>query len=472
MRDAPVHIGDIVAGKYRVERVLGAGAMGMVVAATQIALDWRVALKFMIGGGAAGRQNEERFLREARAAGRLRSQHAAKVLDVGTLEDGAPYIVMEFLDGKDSAAVLAERGPLPVEEAVTYVLQVCEAVAEAHGAGIVHRDIKPANLFLTRGADGSPCVKLVDFGVAKLGDSGLELTATAETLGSPLYMSPEQINAPKTIDRRSDIWALGVTLYQLLAKVTPFHAETLMQLTTHIFLHPPTPLKYYRPEVLPALVAVIEQCLEKDRERRWPSVAALAAALAPHAPAQPASYTERLVKVPCGDIAPARATDLPPVEPTSARAQAAFAMSPAHLSASPATIESAGSQARPRILAVIGTTLAVGLSLALFFGLRPRGRDPKSNPPPPETMLATDAPPPRPDVSMVPESTSISIGAPAVTSAMPDATVSARASARTSPPGISPAASAGRSAANRTGPMRTVPAPAPTPADPFARDRK
>src|SRR5829696_2386345 len=210
--DAPVSPGDILAGKYRVERILGAGNMGVVVAATNIALEQLVALKFMLPGKAPNPQQHERFLREARAAARLRSQHVAHVLDMGTLENGAPYTVMEFLEGQDLAAVLAERGPLPVEEAVEYVLQVCEAVGEAHAAGIVHRDLKPANLFLTGDVSGSPCVKVLDFGISKL-SGALTLTQEKQAFGSPLYMSPEQMNAFKLVDARGDIWALGVILY-------------------------------------------------------------------------------------------------------------------------------------------------------------------------------------------------------------------------------------------------------------------
>ena len=210
------------------------GDMGVVVAALHVGLEQRVALKFLL----AHRQNpglHERFLREARAVVSLKSQHVTRVSDVGTLDSGAPYMVMELLDGQDLDALVEKRGPLPIPEAVEYVLQACEAVGEAHRAGIVHRDLKPANLFLTTNADGSPCVKVLDFGVSKFtGANQLKLTAEGAAVGSPLYMSPEQMLAKGDVDTRSDIWALGVILYELVAGRTPFHAETMVGLQTNM----------------------------------------------------------------------------------------------------------------------------------------------------------------------------------------------------------------------------------------------
>jgi serine/threonine protein kinase len=194
MGDGSIKVGDILAGKYRVERGLGHGAMGIVLAARSIDLGRPCAIKLILAHGAMRKHQEEaraRFLREARAAAMLSSMHAVKIWDTGTLEGGEPFMVMELLDGKDLAAVLREGGPLPVEDAVTYVLQACEVVAEAHAHGIVHRDLKPANLFLTKGFDGAPIVKVVDFGISKLEADAVHLTATREILGSPLYLSPE-----------------------------------------------------------------------------------------------------------------------------------------------------------------------------------------------------------------------------------------------------------------------------------------
>ena len=210
----PVRPGDVLAGKYRVDRVLGVGGMGVVVAATHLQLQQRVALKFMLDAGLAQPTQVERFGREARAAVRLRSDHVARVLDVGTLETGSPYIVMEYLDGSDIGSVLEQRGAMPVDMAVDCVLQACDAVAEAHALGIVHRDLKPRNLFLTTRNDGRALVKVLDFGISKhTTGSDLSLTRTTEIMGSPSYMSPEQFRSAKLVDERTDIWALGAILY-------------------------------------------------------------------------------------------------------------------------------------------------------------------------------------------------------------------------------------------------------------------
>src|SRR5579859_754331 len=258
----PVKEGDLLAGKYRVERVLGVGGMGIVVAARHEQLEQRVAIKFVRDEALDNKEAVERFLREARAAVRLKSEHAAKVLDVGTLESGAPYMVMEFLEGSDLAAVLVERGPLPVEEAAEYVLQACEAVAEAHAAGIVHRDLKPQNLFLARTVGGAPRVKVLDFGVSKsLTQSGGgpgpggkgALTQTRSMLGSPLYMSPEQMRSSRDVDARSDVWAFGVVLFELLTRRWPFEAETMPELCLKVVSDPPQSLAELRPGLPPEI---------------------------------------------------------------------------------------------------------------------------------------------------------------------------------------------------------------------------
>src|SRR5688572_29422387 len=192
----PVRPGDLLAGKYRVEQVLGAGGMGVVVAARHEQLDERVALKFLLPQCAAHPEVVARFAREGRAAAKIKSKHVARVRDVGTLESGAPYLVMEHLEGRTLASVLEERGQLAIADAVDYLLQACEALAEAHALGIVHRDLKPSHLFLKHRADGSECVKVLDFGISKVGTgtgTGSDITRTEASLGSPLYMSPEQM---------------------------------------------------------------------------------------------------------------------------------------------------------------------------------------------------------------------------------------------------------------------------------------
>lgn len=288
---APVRMGDILAGKYRVERMLGVGGMGVVVAATHLDLQEVFAIKMMHQEAARNEHSVERFLREARAAIRLRSEHVARVYDVGRLENGAPYIVMEHLDGSDLRMVLKARGALPIHEAASYVAQACEALGEAHAAGIVHRDLKPANLFLTRRPDGSPCVKLLDFGISKITTPGTfapgDMTRTLELLGSPLYMAPEQMRPRHPVDQRTDIWALGVILYRLLTNRQPFLAKGMLEICALVLERPPPPPRQHRAEIPLRLEAIVLRCLEKDPTRRFADVAELSAALRPFAAAAP-----------------------------------------------------------------------------------------------------------------------------------------------------------------------------------------
>jgi eukaryotic-like serine/threonine-protein kinase len=283
----PVRAGDMLAGKYRVERVLGAGGMGVVVAARHVELDQLVAIKFVREDALASEDAVQRFLREARAAVKLKSEHVARVLDVGKLESGAPYMVMEFLEGSDLGKILTDRGPLPVDSAADWILQACEAVAEAHAIGIVHRDLKPENLFLARTVGGGQKIKVLDFGVSKAIGGGASgemsgLTRTRAMLGSPLYMAPEQMRSSRDVDARADIWALGVVLFQLLTQRWPFEADTMPELCLRVVTEPPMDLGALRPDVPSGICAVIERCLEKDARKRFANAAELATALEPH----------------------------------------------------------------------------------------------------------------------------------------------------------------------------------------------
>ena len=284
--DAPPP-GALLAGKYRVDRVLGRGGMGVVVAATQLPIDEPVAVKLLHASVVSDPELVLRFEREAKAARKIKSEHVVRILDVGTLETGAPYLVMEHLEGADLDAIVRRMGPQPIAVAIDYLLQAMEALAEAHVQGMVHRDLKPANLFVSRRADGSPLVKVLDFGISKVtGQGGAELHLTktgAKVLGSPLYMAPEQMRSLRTVDARADIWALGVILYELLAGVPPFNGATMTELCAVILQDPPPPLRGYRPDVPPAIEAAILRCLQKDPAARYPNVAALAYDLAPFA---------------------------------------------------------------------------------------------------------------------------------------------------------------------------------------------
>jgi len=302
---ASVREGEILAGKYRVDRVLGSGGMGIVVAAHHLELDDRVAIKFLLPEARESVEAVERFAREARAAVKIKSEHVARVADVGRLPDGAPFIVMEYLEGSDLGAWLSERGPLPVEQAVDFILQASEAIAEAHALGIVHRDLKPGNLFVTRRPDGGLSIKVLDFGISKM--TGLassaplsSMTQTSTMMGSPQYMPPEQIRSSKDVDARSDIWALGVILYELLTGHPPFDGENLAELVYRIISTSAPPVRDHRPELSPVIETVIAKCLAKERDERFASIAELACALLPFAPRRSLSSLERISGVTIG----------------------------------------------------------------------------------------------------------------------------------------------------------------------------
>jgi serine/threonine-protein kinase len=284
-----IGVGDIVADKYKVEKTLGKGGMGYVVAARHMQLDQQVAIKVLIPELAENEDAVARFLREARAAVKIRSEHIVRVLDVGTLDDGTPFMVMEFLEGRDLARELEERRKLPVSDAVDYVLQVCEGLAEAHAVGIVHRDLKPANLFITRKSDGSDLVKILDFGISKAlmiegQTSPVPITATQGVMGSPHYMSPEQVRKPKTVDTRSDIWSMGVILHEFLTGTPPFASETPMAILAAVVSDDPPEIRSTRFDVPDALQTVVSTCLAKEPSRRYADVVELALALKPFAP--------------------------------------------------------------------------------------------------------------------------------------------------------------------------------------------
>jgi eukaryotic-like serine/threonine-protein kinase len=299
----PFPPGTVLAGKYRVDRLLGEGGMGWVVVATHLQLEQRVALKFMRTGHAtAGSDAVNRFLREARAAARIQSEHVARVSDVGTLENGAPYLVMEYLEGQDLDGLLQATPSLPMAEAIEYAMQACEGLGEVHMAGIVHRDLKPANLFLARRTDGSVRVKLLDFGISKVAavpgsasDGGM--TSTQALMGSPLYMAPEQMRSSKSVDPRADIWSMGVILYEMLGGRSPFNGDTLPEVCARIMAEPPAPLREARPDVPPALEAVVMRCLEKDPKNRFQDVAALAQALASFGQPEARTTADRIGRV-------------------------------------------------------------------------------------------------------------------------------------------------------------------------------
>ena len=299
----PLRPGDVVEGRYQVDRLLGMGGMGVVVAAFDLVTGARVAVKSLLPELCALDEVVARFHREARATIRLQSEHVTRVFATGSLPNGAPFIVMEYLEGRDLKSLVRGGGPLPIKDVAAYVSQACVALAEAHALGIVHRDLKPANLYLTRRPDGAAMVKVLDFGIAKFsspnvsGDQ-LEMTRTQAMLGSRAYMSPEQMLSPKEVDARADIWALGTILYFLAAGKNPFAAETAEALVLKVVQEEPPPLSSLRPDLPPGFEALVMRCLEKDRGHRFANVSELARALLPHARADIAGMDRETVPLP------------------------------------------------------------------------------------------------------------------------------------------------------------------------------
>jgi eukaryotic-like serine/threonine-protein kinase len=330
--------GEIVADKYRVEEVLGVGGMAFVVAVTHVELGERFALKFLNRDLLGEKTIVDRFTQEARAACRIRSEHVARVYDVGT-HYGAPFFVMEHLEGRDLAMVLAhsDRKGLPIGQAVEWVMQACDALAVAHHHGIIHRDIKPENLFLVEHG-GLPSIKLLDFGISKLslaggGTSGVDARLTGHfSLGTPTYMSPEQIRSASSADTRSDLWSLGVVLYELLAGVEPFRAPSVPELCAAVAENEPKRVSELRPEVPPALAEAVHKCLEKNPDDRFAHVAELAMALLPFAPSRALVSVER-----SSELMKKTPTPSSGITPSSQRMKAAApAPAPAPAPAAPA----------------------------------------------------------------------------------------------------------------------------------------
>lgn len=294
--------GTVLAGKYRVERVLGSGAMGVVAAARHLQLDIRVAIKYLVPAALEYPEIVERFAREARAAAQIRSEHVARVIDVGVLPSGVPFMVLEYLEGEDLAAHLEQRGRLAIVDAVRYVLEMCEALAEAHSANIVHRDLKPANVFLAKQADRRRIVKVLDFGISKIMNE--HLTSPTRMLGTAQYMSPEHLESSKLVDHKTDIWALGVILYELLSGVRPFVGHNLLVIAESVKANQPRPLVELRPDVPEELQAVVARCMKSAPSDRYASVLDLAIDLAPFADSRDRESVRTISGVLCGSIAP------------------------------------------------------------------------------------------------------------------------------------------------------------------------
>jgi len=294
--DQHISVGQVFLGKYRVEEILGQGGMGVVARCTHLALNEQVAIKMLRHDVLSDEDAKQRFVREAQAAVKLRSEYVARVSDVGTFENGVPYMVMEYLDGQDLGVLIEEQGQVAVPWAVELMLQAAEALAEAHSINIVHRDVKPTNLFVTWRPDGTSLIKVLDFGISKsAAGTDMQLTQTQSLLGTPAYMSPEQMRSARLVDQRTDIWSLGTVLYELLEGRRPFEAESFSEMCVKVAVDAPAPMV----NTPPALQQVVLRCLAKAPEQRYASMADLGRDLIPFARDQhsAAMLVERMTRM-------------------------------------------------------------------------------------------------------------------------------------------------------------------------------
>jgi serine/threonine-protein kinase len=462
----------MLAGKYRVERTLGVGGMGVVVAAHHIHLDERVAIKFLLPEVAVqGGEPVARFMREGRAAAKIRSEHVARVSDVGALEDGTPFLVMEYLEGRDLSQVLDEGGPLTADDALDYVLQACEALAEAHALGIVHRDLKPANLFLASRADGSPCVKVLDFGISKMRDKeGFrgDMTRTKATLGSPLYMSPEQLVSTGDVDARADLWSIGVILFELLSGKLPYEAETMPQLVAQVLQNAPRRLRSLVPGISEGLDEAVMRCLQ-PATMRYQNIGEMAEAFAPFAPARSQISIQRVSRLfggapGAGTQRLSRPSSFPDVSPhaktvsaSDPRQEVALPVSPRALAQSGSLSVStnrvvAGGPRRAVGLVAIGVVALLVVAAGGWMLLAPHAAAPEAASASPSGPPAL---PPLPPVdSPATPSTELAVAPPPSVASTPPSSIAA-------PPRPSAAGARPRSAPGRAAPAATKPLPIP-----------
>jgi serine/threonine-protein kinase len=393
-------VGTVINGKYRLDEIIGEGGIGVVIAATHLELGDKVALKFLRPEMLSKPDLVGRFVFEAKAASAIKSDHSASVFDVGRTEDGIPFLVMEFLEGHDLASVIA-KGPLEGREVAEYGMHTCEALASAHAKGLIHRDIKPENLFIELRA-GLRSIKVLDFGISKLSLTGAmfdtPVVKTQSLMGTPLYMSPEQVRTPDNIDARSDIYSLGVVLYEALTGTLPSQGATITELCTAILEQPITPVARYRPDLPEGFGAVVEKCLAKDPALRYQNAAEVAVALMAFAPKRARICAERAgeILVAAGLASPEDVRFASEAPPSGAFSGAFRLPPPAPLPSHAAgvltsetlpefTIEKPKQRWWPAVLG-LAVVLGVGAFLIVQGEHVPR--------PPPPPVVATAAPPP------------------------------------------------------------------------------
>jgi len=438
---ANTRVGKILGGKYRLVRLLGAGGMGEVYEAQHELIGRRFAIKFLHPQLASNTEVVARFQREAQAAGGLENENIAAVVDAGTADDGAPYLVMEYLDGEDLAHLLVRGGALPLSRAVFIMIQACRGLAAAHSRGIVHRDLKPENLYICRRNDGSDLVKVLDFGIAKLhtGRASTSLTQTGTTMGTPYYMSLEQARGAKEVDHRTDIYALGVILYEMLSGAKPHPGESYNAILYHVLTQEPAPLDSMRPDLPPSLSAIVQKTMAREPGDRYASVAEL---------------MEALIPLSGRTLTPLRSqAGLPVVlgatmkSPVSLRAMAVPVPITKVTPEIPEEVP-AGSRSRVVVWATSAAVAVLLVVLGLWFGLHREPRQQAATPAP----SALPAPVPMPAAAPVPVPTPVPVPAPAPTPSPTPAPSATPPPSPTiaNPPGRPPGRSPGQRSQKRT----------------------
>lgn len=367
-RAEPIRVGDLLAGKYRAERVQQQSALGITLEAMHEQLGQRVSIRVSSADPRAYPEASARFLRGARLAVRFQNAHTARIIDVGTLDSGAPYIASELLTGSDLRRVLRVREVLPVSEAVDYTLQACEALADAHAHGLVHKNLEPSNMFVVRRETERQLIVL-NFCLSDdpLSDAAINLGSTQHATQSLAYLAPEQIRDPASVDARVDIWALGALLHEMLSGAAPFRAETTPALLAMIAAEEAAPLSHLRPEIPDQLESLVLRCLAKDPRERFGSLGELCEALAPFASEGRELSARRVVR----SLARRGGTSLPPPLPGAQPTKAIVRVAPAAVTAKPAAAPVPTAPARRWAeLALTALALAAAGALGVFVAVR------------------------------------------------------------------------------------------------------